>query len=268
MIELNYEHIKPSEIKESIVMVHGLQSSLRTFDVTVEGLPKDIEIFRVDQKGHGKTPAYGEKYSSEEMAKTLHHTIHQANISIPFHLLGHSMGGRTALAYAGLFPEDVKSIIIEDMGMEKRATLNENKLNNLRAQYLQLKDHSLIFDSLDEIERLLKPRFSYYEGLMKSKVTKLANNKYKLEFNPGVASLYGYEGNLTDLSWGLNNNIPVTFFVADFEVGSAMNEKSIHYIQESYPRAEITFFPKAWHNIHKSMPKEFISKLLAFIKKH
>ena len=76
---------------------------------------------------------------------------------------------------------------------------------------------------------------------MKSKVTKLANNKYKLEFNPGVASLYGYEGNLTDLSWGLNNNIPVTFFVADFEVGSAMNEKSIHYIQESYPRAEITF---------------------------
>lgn len=267
MLELNYEHIKPTEIKESIVMVHGLQSSLRTFDVTVEGLPSNVEVFRIDQKGHGKTPAYGEDYSSEEMAKTLHHTIHRANVSIPFHLLGHSMGGRTALAYAGLFPEDVKSIIIEDMGMEKRATLDERKLEKLRAQYLQLRDHSLIFDSLEEIEKLLKPRFSYYQGLMKSKVTKLPNNQYKLEFNPGVASLYGYEGNLTDLSWGLENDIPVTFFVADFEVGSAMNEKSILYIKEKFPRAEVTLFPKAWHNIHKSMPKEFTSKLMTFIRK-
>ena len=266
MIILNVEHIKPLEINETIVMVHGLQSSLRTFDITVQNLPANYEVFRVDQRGHGNSPASGESYTSEEMAKDLHKVIHSSNISIPFHLLGHSMGGRTALAYAGLYPEDLKGIIIEDMGMEQRATLDENKLNRLKKLYAQYKDHQLIFDTKEEIEGILKPLFSYYKGLMESKVTELENGQFKLEFNPGVAALYGYQGNYSDLSWGLENEIPVSFFVADPEIGSAMNQRSIKIIEEKFPRAKIIYFPKAWHNIHKSQPVKFVEELIKSIK--
>ena len=265
MFEMNVEHIKPPRPQETLVMIHGLQSSLRTFDSTIPLLPKNLEVFRVDQRGHGETPAWGESYTSEEMAKDLHQKIHQSNINIPFHLLGHSMGGRTALAYAGLYPEDVKSIIIEDMGMEKRATLDPNKLHRLQKIYADYKHHPLEFDSVDEIRAILKPLFSYYDGLIKSKVIELPNGKYKLLFNPGVAALYGYQGNYSDLSWGLDNDIPVTFFVADPKVGSAMNEKSLDYIKQKTPHANIEYFEGAWHNIHKSQTEKFTKKLLEFI---
>jgi len=265
MLELSVDHIKPVQIKETIVMVHGLQSSLKTFDQLIPQLPPDMEIFRVDQRGHGNTPAWGVDYTSEEMAKDLHRQIHHSNINIPFHLLGHSMGGRTALAYAGLYPEDVKSLIIEDMGMEQRASLDPVKLKRLQQFYQGYQNHSLIFESIQEIRDILKPLFSYYEGLIKSKVIKLDSGQYKLLFNPGVASLYGYQGNYSDLSWGLDNEIPVTFFVADPSIGSAMKQTSISYIKEKAPRAHIVFFKGAWHNIHKSQTELFTQKLKEWI---
>ncbi len=267
MFEMNVEHIKPVPSQETIVMIHGLQSSLRTFDKLIPLLPKTMEVFRVDQRGHGETKAWGNSYTSEEMAKDLHHKIHQTNIGTPFHLLGHSMGGRTALAYAGLYPEDVKSIIIEDMGMERRAGLDEEKLVRLQNIYADFKYHTLEFDSIEEIRQILKPLFSYYDGLIKSKVIQLPSGKYKLQFNPGVAALYGYQGNYSDLSWGLDNNIPVTFFVADSKIGSAMNDKSLDYIRQKTPRAKIEYFEGAWHNIHKSQTEKFTKKLLNWINK-
>lgn len=265
MPQLYVEHIKPIQISETIVMVHGLQSSLRTFDPIIDQLPKDMEIFRLDQRGHGNSPASGDDYTSEAMAKDLHQQIHQSSINRPFHLLGHSMGARTALAYAGLYPEDVKSLIIEDIGMEKRATLELEKLERIKKFYLSYLNHDLVFASLEEIRSILKPLYNNYESLISSKVIKLSNGHYKLLFNPGVASLYGYQGNITDLSWGLENEIPVTFFVADKKIGSAMNDDSIEYIKSKTPRAVIVYFKEAWHNIHKSQTELFTSKLKIWI---
>ena len=75
--------------------------------------------------------------------------------------------------------------------------------------------------------------FSYAESLVESKVDELSDGTFRLEFNPGVAALYGYEGNTTDLSKGLTDtDIPVVFFVADFKVGSAMKQKSLDYIRK------------------------------------
>ena len=265
-IDLNYEVHNPKVKGTAIVMVHGLQSSLRTFDSLIKTLPDNWKIITVDQRGHGKSPVYGDSYSSEKMAQDLKILVQKLQLK-RFHLLGHSMGGRTALAYAGLYPNDLNSIIVEDMGMEKRSSFDSKKLKAFQRTYKNWQGHPLIFPTKKVILDALRPMFSYADGLVESKVIELPDGQFQLEFNPGVAGLYGYEGNITDLSFGLTEtDIPAVFFVADPKVGSAMTNKSREYIKNLVPRAKEVYFPGAWHNIHKSQTEKFSKELILWIE--
>ena len=99
----------------------------------------------------------------------------------------------------------------------------------------------------------------------------LPNDKWKLLFNPGIASVYGYQGKISDLTHGLaaamtQHQLRVVFFVADFEVGSAMTQKSLDLISQQLPTAKIQYFSKAWHNIHKTNTKLFVQMLIDWIQ--
>ncbi len=142
--------------------------------------------------------------------------------------------------------------------MEKRSSFNPDKLQAYQKTYKKWQDHPLVFPTKESILEVLRPMFSYAESLVKSKVLELSDGQFQLEFNPGVAGLYGYEGNITDLSLGLTaTNIPVVFFVADPKIGSAMKESSREYIKRLVPRAKEVYFEGAWHNIHKSQTDKF-----------
>jgi pimeloyl-ACP methyl ester carboxylesterase len=271
---LNHEIHLPRDANrpmETVVMVHGLQSSLRTFDPLLGKLPAHWKVVTVDQRGHGKSPARGEDYSSAAMARDLKQLVDELKLG-KFHLLGHSMGGRTALAYAGLFPADLKSAIIEDMGMEVRREEGPEEGQRILAKYQKIyrewRDHPLVFSSRQAVREVLRPLFSYADSLVDSKVTDLADGLVRLEFNPGVAALYGYQGNLDDLSQGLVSSsvkVPLTFLVADAKVGSAMNERSRAYIKKHTPWAKEHYFSGAWHNIHKSQTDAFVAVLRTII---
>jgi pimeloyl-ACP methyl ester carboxylesterase len=266
---LNYKVLQaPAHVSETIVMVHGLQSSHQTFYSLNNKMPESWHVIAIDQKGHGASRAYSDAeavFTSEKMAADLKIIVTQLGLK-NFHLLGHSMGGRTAIAYASEFPADLKSLIIEDIGPEQRripSLQDHKKFQKLEKEW---RHHNLIFATKEEIAKVLMPLFSYADSLLESKTEQLPDGRWQLLFNPGVAALYGYEGNMTNLTTNLTqtllqHQIPITFFVADFDVGSAMTENSLENIKQFLPMAEIKYFPKAWHNIHKSQTSNFLAAL-------
>lgn len=106
--------------QETIVLVHGLTGDFRTFENVAKSLSQYYRVVGVDLRGMGETPAYGWNYSSKMLAKDIERLLahlekHWHNPTKRYHILGHSFGGRVAIAFCDLFPEKVRSLIVEDM---------------------------------------------------------------------------------------------------------------------------------------------------------
>lgn len=264
MMKLNYKYIKND--KPLLVMVHGLLSSLETFTPLIPMLERDFSLLLVDQRGHGASAPEGLDYTAPSMARDLKELLDSLEIK-RCTLLGHSMGGRTALAFGELYPEMIEKLIIEDMGIHERQnrSLERDKEKSELAQ--KSTPPSLIFNSREDIEKLISPLFSYAKDLLKTKVIE-RDGKFELKFWPQVSVLYGYQGNFTDLTSALTKtNFPVLFLIADPEVGSAMTPECIEHIKTHVPRAQLLEIKKSWHTMHKTHPIEFCEAVVNFCKK-
>ncbi|MBT2582589.1 2-succinyl-6-hydroxy-2,4-cyclohexadiene-1-carboxylate synthase [Planococcus sp. ISL-109] len=96
-----------------IVLLHGFTGSTDTWKRTVQHWP-EYKVVVVDLIGHGKTesPLDASRYSMEQQLEDLE-AIFEALQLPQFTLLGYSMGGRTALAYACEYPVRVQRLVLE-----------------------------------------------------------------------------------------------------------------------------------------------------------
>lgn len=95
----------------AIVLLHGFTGSTKTWDYFVDQYQDDFEIIVVDLPGHGKTNT-GTPRSMEACSKDLRQLLLHLGLT-SVHLVGYSMGGRTALTLAMLYPDYVASLILE-----------------------------------------------------------------------------------------------------------------------------------------------------------
>ena len=98
--------------KEKIVFLHGFTGSTQTWDEVISYLPNTFDILCIDLIGHGGTskPIDYTRYMVEEQIADLYALFQRLQWS-DFTLVGYSMGGRLALAYASHYP--VKRLILE-----------------------------------------------------------------------------------------------------------------------------------------------------------
>jgi len=250
--------------KPTLVLVHGLHSQHKTFLNCVEELQKDFNCLIYDQRGHGKTPRLGEDYSAHAMAKDLKNLLDHLNLTKIF-LLGHSMGGRTAMAFVDLFPEMLEAVIIEDMGCHQRAEFSKELLAENIKKAKDLHRDTNIFNSREEALTYLKG-LSLPKGMAEEKIFEIEPGKFETYFYTDSTQMYGYQGNFSDLTLGLKNNshTPLLFLRADPKVGSAMKETCIEHIKLHLSHAKVIEIKDSWHNIHNSKPEEFYKILKDF----
>lgn len=97
-----------------IVFLHGFTGSTATWTKVMDLLDGEHKTIAVDLTGHGKTavPKEPSRYSMAEQIADLEALFENFKLT-SFTLVGYSMGGRIALAYAHRFPERVSSLILE-----------------------------------------------------------------------------------------------------------------------------------------------------------
>ena len=104
---LNYEISKNG--KEPLVLLHGFMENNTIWEDMEESLSDQFQLIKIDLPGHGKSEVLGEIHTMNLMAEEVKKVIDHLQLS-KVHLLGHSMGGYTALAFAELYPENLKSL--------------------------------------------------------------------------------------------------------------------------------------------------------------
>ncbi len=100
-IHLAYED---SGAGRPLVLLHGFCGSSAYWTKTSELLNSDYRVIAPDLRGHGRSEAPDVRYTVEMMADDLVALIQRLELDKPV-LLGHSLGGYVALAFAEKYPE-------------------------------------------------------------------------------------------------------------------------------------------------------------------
>ncbi|OHR73358.1 2-succinyl-6-hydroxy-2,4-cyclohexadiene-1-carboxylate synthase [Bacillus sp. HMSC76G11] len=96
-----------------LVLLHGFTGSAENWHPFL-AMFSQYKVILIDLIGHGQTnsPSEFERCSMEESVKDLHAIFAELHLK-NFILAGYSMGGRLALTYAVLHPEQITKLILE-----------------------------------------------------------------------------------------------------------------------------------------------------------
>src|SRR6185436_13531757 len=95
-----------------VVVMHGLFGSGRDWMTAARRLASAHWVFAFDLRNHGTSP-HTDTMSYPEMADDVRETIESLGVG-PVALVGHSMGGKTAMLTALRFPEVVERLVVVD----------------------------------------------------------------------------------------------------------------------------------------------------------
>lgn len=247
-----------------LVIIHGLYGSSDNWVNMGRRLAENYTVYMIDQRNHGRSP-FTEEHTYNTMRDDLAEFFEQQQIE-KASILGHSMGGKTAMWFAADYPEKVKKLVIADIAPKDYMLLkDENQFYLHRNILLALKEIDISnVKSRKEIDDLLSERIDsamIRQFLLKNVTKDKQTGLYKWRINVDV--LYDYLDEIVNgvnLRW-FDARIPITAYPVIFIRGLKSNyimDEDIPLIKEIYPDASIIDIPDAGHWLHVEKPDEFM----------
>jgi esterase len=105
--------------RPAIILLHGIARHAHTFDHIAAEFARTYRVLAVDMRGHGES-AWNQQgaYLVQDYVKDLEGLVDELRLT-RVTLLGNSTGGRVAQVYAGLHPDTVRKLVVEDVGPER-----------------------------------------------------------------------------------------------------------------------------------------------------
>jgi len=111
IIENNQYYYEIHGEGELLVLIHGLGSSTRDWELQVPAFARQFQVITLDLRGHGKSAKPSGPYSLAMFAEDTARLIKELGAE-PAHILGISLGGMVAFQLAIDYPDLVRSLIL------------------------------------------------------------------------------------------------------------------------------------------------------------
>ena len=110
-MKLNYKEFGEGE---PLVIMHCLMGMLDNWQAPAKLMQDKLKIIIVDLRNHGHSPR-SDEHNYEVLSEDVIELMDDLNIERA-HILGHSMGGKTAMVLAQNHPDRVNKLVIADIG--------------------------------------------------------------------------------------------------------------------------------------------------------
>ena len=121
-----------------LVFLHGFLEDHTIWNDFADRLSDRFTIIQVDLPGFGKSDVIDDVHTMTLMAAAVKHVMDEENVDQCI-MTGHSMGGYVTLAFAGLYPETLKGLVL--FHSHAAADTEEGKENRNRTIEVVKKDH-------------------------------------------------------------------------------------------------------------------------------
>lgn len=103
-----------------ILLLHGLSSSARIWDLMAPHLSDKFHVTAVDQRSHGQSDGPDDGYDFPNTTADVTALIHNLGLQRPL-VVGHSWGANVALQLAHDYPDAVRGVVLVDGGFIERS---------------------------------------------------------------------------------------------------------------------------------------------------
>lgn len=218
----------------------------------------DYQVHLVDQRNHGRSP-HSEDFSYQLMSADLMEYCNAHNLK-DIILLGHSMGGKTAMEFSCAYPKMVSKLIIADIAPKYYPLHHQDILDSLNALDFDLiKSRKEAETTLGEYIKDVGTKLFLLKNLFREK-----DNTFGLRINLKILT-----EKVDEIGKPLNNeksfNKPTIFLRGDRS--NYIKDDDYALIKNHFPFAEIETISKAGHWLHAENPNEFYDKAIFYLNK-
>ena len=216
-----------------------------------------FQVHLIDLRNHGRS-FHSDEFSYELMVQDIYEYCLSNNLE-KINMIGHSMGGKTAMLFAVTYPEMVEKLIVADIGPK-----------------FYPQHHQTILEGLNEIDFSKKPSRSEVEEIMSHYITDFGTRQFLLKslywlepgqlafrFNVAVFNL-----KIDEIGKSLPDNAVLskpTLFIRGGKSDYILNE-DFENLKKHFPDSSIETIPDAGHWLHAENPKMFYEIANSFLK--
>lgn len=216
-----------------------------------------FQVHMLDLRNHGRS-FHSDVFTYEAMANDVKHYCDTHQL-FQIALLGHSMGGKVAMHFAGLYPEKLTHLIVADIGVKYYPPHHQQILDGLDAVDFSVNPDRNAVD--DTLKNYIK-EFGVRQFLMKSLYWK-TQEQLAFRFNlPVFMTQYDAIGEA--LQADVIYTAP-TLFIKGEKSPYILEEDKIQ-IRKHFPETEFKTIPQAGHWLHAENPDLFTTFVLEFLK--
>ncbi len=239
-----------------LLLLHGLLGSLDNWLPLGRRFAERFRVLAVDQRNHGLSP-HSAEFGYPLMARDLHELM--SRLGIPrAHLLGHSMGGKTAMQFALMYPDQVDKLVVVDVSPRAYVPRQSGTLQALLALDLTR------FRRRDEMDSALAgavPDPELRRFLLKN-VGRDSTGAFRWKAN--LTAIWENRRCLAAALEAEGQFAKPTLFLRGGQ-SDYLTEAEFDSIRRWFPRAELRTIPGAGHWVHAESPEEFFGIVLEFL---
>ena len=240
---------------QPLLIIHGLFGMSDNWQSLAKLYSDYFEVHLIDQRNHGRSP-HADEFSYLHLSNDLHQYIldNQLNDVI---IIGHSLGGKTAMQFSVSYPEFLSKLIIVDIS-PRFYPIHHDKI----IEGLKMLDFSIL-KSRSQADTVLSEYIE--EGdvrqfLLKSMYFK---EKGQLDFRFNLKSI---SHNIANVGEALDNEANCSIPTLFIKGGNSnyINDDDEDLIFKHYSDAEIQTVDEVGHWLHAEKPREFFEMTLRF----
>lgn len=240
-----------------LVILHGLFGTADNWNTLGKTYAEHFCTYLVDQRNHGQS-FHSDEWNYRVMVEDLKNLLDAEGIE-KAHIMGHSMGGKTAMLFAITYPERVEKLIISDIAPRYYSPHHQQIIAALKAVDLSVvksrkEAEQALFNVIDDVGTglfLLKNLYWKSEGELAWRFNLDAIVANINNVGEEIPTSARYEGETMFVRGGKSGYI------------KERDEEDIHRI---FTHAHIVTIEGAGHWVHAEKPQEYVDVTLEFLR--
>ncbi len=248
-------HFRKTGSGQPLFILHGLFGSSDNWQTLGRKYAEHFTVYLIDQRNHGHSP-WSNDFSYPLLCDDLLELMQDEKLS-EISILGHSMGGKTAMAFAQAHPTLVSKLIVADIAPKAYPP-----------------HHQTILAALEKVDFAVHTTRKAVEDIISAQIPDAGTKMFLLK------NLYWTENQT--LAWRIN--IPVltekmpliigtigtetvetpTLFVRG-EKSGYITDADLDVLHEQFPNCRVQTISGAGHWLHAEKPEEFYDITLNFL---
>jgi pimeloyl-ACP methyl ester carboxylesterase len=241
-----------------LCFVHGGAAHAHWFDGVAPAFADRFHVVALDQRGHGESewprpPSYATEDFSADLAAVMDRMRWPDMV-----LVGHSMGGHNALAFAAWHPRRVRALVIADA----RPSLPDERLRSMHRHGQRPLRRYASLEAAVAAFRLVPPD-TVAEPLLLEHIARAGlvqdDGAWRWRFDPGTSGLRRpVDG------WAIAHQIVAPTLVLRGERSPVLTRDMAERLRQLIPRTTVVEIPDAYHHITLDRPHQVVRALEAF----